>query len=54
MINFTKKDEVFFRNNGYLIKQAEDLKNLNYLKKKVIELIVKKKPNLKLKLKRTK
>ena len=51
MINFTKKDEIFFRNNGYLIKQTEDLKNLNYLRKKVIELIVKKKPSLKSKLK---
>ena len=51
MINFTKKDEVFFRNNGYLIKQVEDLKNLNYLRKKVIDFIVKKKPSLKSKLK---
>ena len=37
---FTNKDEIFFKNNGYLIKKTNQLDNLNYLKNKIIESIV--------------
>jgi len=44
---FNTKDEVFFRNNGYLIKKTSDQKNLNILRDKILKFIILKKPSLK-------
>ncbi len=45
-MTFTIKDEIFFKNNGYLIKKTKNLKDLAYLKNKVLELIIKKNKKL--------
>ena len=46
-MNFTVKDEVFFRNHGYLIKKTSDQKNLDLLRNKILKFITLKKPHLK-------
>ena len=43
----TKKDEEFFKKNGYLIKKTNSVKNLDYLRKKIIDFIFLKKPKIK-------
>ena len=39
MVKKISNDELFFQENGYLIKKIEDIKSLNYIFKKFEEAI---------------
>ena len=45
-MNFTLKDENFFKNNGYLIKKTTNNKSLNYLKELVFKSLLDSKKKL--------
>lgn len=51
-IDFTKKDKEFFKKNGYLIKKTNNVNNLDYLRKKILDFIFLKKPKIKKKFKK--
>ena len=50
-IDFTKKDEEFFKKNGFLIKKTNSVESIDYLRKKNIDFIFLKKPKIKKKVK---
>ena len=50
-IDFTKKDEEFFKKNGFLIKKTNSVESIDYLRKKIIDFIFLKKPKIKKKVK---